>query len=289
MSKENLVSSTNNNSMVSIKVSSEGGENNKPDGGEKPKSDSGALSLPFGQSCALAGIYMGGCITFFLLIRYSKKTGNKYDDAAAVFFTELIKWIFSVVAMFYRTGKFLPVSVFKEASWKVGIYYAVPSGIYALYNNLTYYNLQLFDPGTYQVFMQTRVLFTGILFTWILKKILSRRKWVSLVLLTVGVMVKNFAGVTVNDWRVSFMLFQASLSAFAGVYNEYLLKDQPSMDVNEANFFMYSFALFFNLGYGLWNNSAYYTSGQVFSSVGPLFSMIVINGAVIGIVTSLLQ
>jgi drug/metabolite transporter (DMT)-like permease len=211
-----------------------------------------------------------------------------YDDAAAVFFTELCKWTFSVSAMYYRTGKFLPVSVFKEGTWRIGLYFAVPSGIYAVYNNLTYFNLSAFDPGTYQVFMQTRVIFTGVLYTWILSKSLTQRKWLALVLLTMGVAAKYFTFHLEIDHRVVFMLFQASLSAFAGVYNEFLLKRDISMDVNEQNFFMYSFALVFNLGFGLATNREYYTDGRVFGSLNGIVLLIIINGAIIGIVTSLI-
>jgi hypothetical protein len=263
-----------------------------PDEEEKQKPAPVALasesSLPLWQSGGLALVYMFGCITFYLLIRFSKKKGVHYDSAGAVFFTELCKWSFSVAAMYYRTGKFLPFSVFREGSWRVGIYFAVPSAIYAIYNNLTYFNLDAFDPGTYQVFMQTRVLFTGILYTWILNKALTRRKWAALVLLTIGVMVKYFTFDLKIDYRVIAMLFQASLSAFAGVYNEFLLKRDITMDVNEQNFFMYSFALFFNFGWGLLTNPHYYTSGMLLHSLNGVVLIIVLNGALVGIVTSLI-
>lgn len=248
--------------------------------------------LPLWQSWLLALVYMSGFITYFLLIRYSKAKEKRgelvYDNAAAVFFAELLKWLFSTGMMYYRTGKFLPTSVFRDGTWRTGVYYAVPSGIYAFYNNLTFSNLTTFDPGTYQVFMQTRVLFTGVLYTWILKKALSGRKWGALCLLTCGVSAKYFSFSMQIDWRVLFMLFQASLSAFAGVYNEFLLKKEITMDINEQNFFMYSFALIFNLGYGVVHNPDYYLSGQVFSNLNSVLLLIIIIGATVGIVTSLI-
>ena len=268
-----------------------------------PAPTSSESSIPLWQSIALANIYMFGCIILFLLIRYSKtkerlineqrqESGLEpiilYDSAAAVFFTELFKCVASVIAMYYRTGKFLPISIFRDQTWRVGIYYAVPSAIYALYNNLTYLNLSIFDPGTYQVFMQTRVLFTGVLYTWILAKTLTHRKWAALVLLTLGVVSKYVTPDIKVDWRISFMLFQASLSAFAGVFNEFLLKKDIQMDVNEQNFFMYSFALIFNCGWGLYTNPSYYSSGDVFRSFNGIFFFIVLNAAIIGIVTSLI-
>ena len=263
-----------------------------PDPDEQKKQVERESTLPFAQSAALAATYMFGCITFFLLIRYSKMNekagGPKYDSAAAVFFTELAKLTFSVGAMQYRTGKFLPTSVLRDGSWRTGLYYAVPSGIYALYNNLTYWNLTNFDPGTYQVFMQTRVIFTGVLFCYIMKKSLGQRKWVALVTLSFGVAAKYVTWDLQIDSRVLFMLFQASLSAFAGVYNEFLLKRDISMDVNEQNFFMYAFALGFNLMIGLYNDPVYYTSFAFVGSLNGIVLLIVINGAIVGIVTSLI-
>jgi len=272
----------------------EKGEASSPDTERKRRQNPPDTTLSPFQSSALALIYMLGSITFYIFIRYSKKkeiqTGEHiYDSAAAVFFTELLKWIFCVVAMMYRENVFLPVSVLQSGSWRIGMYYAVPSGIYALYNNLTYYNLTWFDPGTYQVFMQTRVLFTGVLYSYILSRTLTRRKWLALVLLTLGVVAKNYTPDLQIDGRIAFMLFQASLSAFAGVYNEFLLKDNAQMDVNEQNFFMYSWALLFNLSWGYYSNPTYYTSGQVFRAMNNgLFTCIVINGAILGIVTSLI-
>ena len=254
-------------------------------------------TLPMSQSVSLAVVYMVGCIIQFLLIRYSKDrskdgkggpTSVQYDDSSAVFFTELLKWLFSVGAMLYRTGKFLPVTVFREGTWRLGVYYAVPSLIYAVYNNFTFINLRLFDPSTYQVFMQTRVLFTGLLYSWVLQKHLSPRKWAALTVLTCGVAIKHLSFPLKVDGYILFLFFQASLSAFAGVYNEYLLKKDITMDVNEQNFFMYSFALVFNLGYGIMSNPTYYTSGQVLTPLNGVLFFIVVNGAIIGIVTSLI-
>ena len=249
-------------------------------------------SLPLHQSALIALAYTVGSTVFFLMIRYSKmlekKSGEKvYDNAAAVFYMELVKWCFSVSAMYYRTGKFLPVSVFRDGTWRIGLGFAVPSLIYAVYNNMTYFNLTTFDPASFQVFMQTRVLFTGLLYSAIFHKALTRQKWLALILLTVGVASKYLDWNMTIDARILFLLFQASLSSFAGVYNEFLLKKDVNMDVNEQNFYMYTFALFFNLGFGLATNPDYYTSGRVVSSVNSWFVATVVCGAMTGIAASL--
>eukprot|EP00758_Cryptobia_borreli_P008631 Tbor_TRINITY_DN5405_c1_g1::TRINITY_DN5405_c1_g1_i1::g.24107::m.24107 len=230
-------------------------------------------------------------IIFFLLIRRSKVLAAKnelvYDSASIVFMIELCKLSFSVVVILIREGKFLPISVFRQKSWRVGIYYAVPSGIYAVYNNLTFFNLSGFDPGTYQVFMQTRVLFTGLLYTWFLNRTFSKAKWMALGFLSLGVMIKYITPNMKIDAYVFIILFQALLSSLTGVYNEFLLKRDISMDVNESNFFMYSFALLFNLVIGMCTNPEYYSSGRVIANSGnTLLIAIILAGAGMGIATS---
>ena len=43
-------------------------------------------------------------------------------------------------------------------------YYMVPALLYCLYNNLSFVNLSYFDPTTYFMFMQIRLLLTGIMY-----------------------------------------------------------------------------------------------------------------------------
>lgn len=42
--------------------------------------------------------------------------------------------------------------------------YFVPAFLYCLYNNLAFINLSTFDPTTYYLLLQLRVVITGILF-----------------------------------------------------------------------------------------------------------------------------
>ena len=46
----------------------------------------------------------------------------------------------------------------------VGLHYFVPASLYCLYNNLAFQNLSFFDPTTYFIFMQIRLLMTGIIY-----------------------------------------------------------------------------------------------------------------------------
>ena len=77
--------------------------------------------------------------------------------------------VFTAVFRSVEAGSFLPSTVLRNAKTvRSCLYLAAPASIYAIYNNLTNENLTNFDPGSYQVLMQTRVLFTTLLSVWIL-------------------------------------------------------------------------------------------------------------------------
>ncbi|KPA75127.1 putative nucleotide sugar transporter [Leptomonas pyrrhocoris] len=155
----------------------------------------------------------------------------------------------------------------RRALWREGLPYAVPSFLYAVYNNLTFINLNVFDAGTYQVFMQMRILFTGVLFSILLHQALSLRKWGALILLMVGVASKYFSPHTLQvDSHILFVLFQAFLSSAAGVFNEYAFKKGRHLSIHQQNFFMYLYALFFNAAFGVMADPSIVTSP--FSAAG---------------------
>lgn len=48
--------------------------------------------------------------------------------------------------------------------FSVLLYYMVPSALYCLYNNLAFVNLASYDPTTYFLLLQFRVVLTGVIF-----------------------------------------------------------------------------------------------------------------------------
>lgn len=97
--------------------------------------------------------------------------------------------------------------------------YMVPAFLYCLYNNLAFVNLATFDPTTYYLLLQLRVVVTGVLFQIIFKKYLSRRQWISLIMLTLGCMLKqvdlNSFYSDANDDSEAAVLQQAGAGAGA--------------------------------------------------------------------------
>lgn len=126
--------------------------------------------------------------------------------------------------------------------------YMVPALLYCLYNNLAFMNLSIFDPTTYFLLLQLRVILTGIVYQCLFKKDLSKIQWLSLVLLTVGCMIKELK-MEGNILQQSYGFFTSLLlmftqilcSCLAGVYNEYLLKKGQGINVNVyiQNIYMY--------------------------------------------------
>lgn len=112
----------------------------------------------------------------------------------------------------------------------MAVRYFAPAFLYALYNILTYYNLEVFDPTTYFLLLQFRVVVTGVVWQLLFGVKLSVTQWAALVLLTFGCILKqyNFSSDASLDLTLDASLIllgvQVLCSCLAGVYNEYLLK-----------------------------------------------------------------
>ncbi|KAJ1540166.1 hypothetical protein HK405_011810, partial [Cladochytrium tenue] len=63
----------------------------------------------------------------------------------------------------------------------------VPAALYVVQNNLQYMAVANLDPATFQVSYQMKILTTALFSVWLLRRSLSRQKWLSLFLLTAGI------------------------------------------------------------------------------------------------------
>ncbi|KAG5886499.1 hypothetical protein JTB14_014682 [Gonioctena quinquepunctata] len=239
-----------------------------------------------------------------ILITSSQKSDNQYDYniVTVVLLTEILKLaISSFLYCKENSTKQLVIEVVKNKN--VLLLYFIPALLYCFYNNLAFVNLSLFDPTTYYLLLQFRVVVTGILFQIIFKKTLSKKQWLSLIILTLGCMLKqiNFTQETTKPEENSksssvklgtdaiFILIQIVCSCLAGVYNEYLLKRQGA-DINifVQNVFMYLDSIVCNLLVLLLSGKI--VEAFVYENVAKVFHykvlVVMINNAAIGIVTS---
>eukprot|EP00050_Salpingoeca_kvevrii_P015676 m.49008 g.49008 ORF g.49008 m.49008 type:complete len:214 (+) comp6458_c0_seq1:37-678(+) len=161
--------------------------------------------------------YMALFVNLGQLITASKGEDGKliYNPITLVLLVEICKLMAAVFIFCREDGHSLHLmwtSVLRHKH--VFLYYFVPAGLYALYNILTYVNLEVLDPTTYFVLLQLRVIVTGVVFQIIFKQQLSRIQWGAIFLLLFGCVLKqwNFeAGQApiVLDSRLVLILLQA--------------------------------------------------------------------------------
>ena len=112
----------------------------------------------------------------------------------------------------------------------------VPSGLYAVQNNLLYLALSNLDAATYQVTYQLKILTTALFSVVMLKKHITGMQWLALVVLTTGVALVQLPGGGGSDEAVpvdrhvnrtvglAAVLTACVSSGLAGVYFEMLVK-----------------------------------------------------------------
>mmetsp|Transcript_8705 Transcript_8705/g.10194 ORF Transcript_8705/g.10194 Transcript_8705/m.10194 type:complete len:397 (+) Transcript_8705:114-1304(+) len=111
---------------------------------------------------------------------------------------------------------------------------SVPSFLYTVQNNLLYFALTNLDAATYQVCYQLKILTTAVFSMILLQRKFSPKKWVALILLTVGVSIVQVMGIrddskSETEKHSQFIglvavLCAACTSGFSGVYFEKILK-----------------------------------------------------------------
>ncbi|GAX28156.1 solute carrier family 35 (UDP-sugar transporter), member A1/2/3 [Fistulifera solaris] len=143
-------------------------------------------------------LLVGQMVGLVLLMRYTRtQQGQMYLASTAVFFMELLKLVICVIIAVYQIG-------WKE-SWRQSLVpvellkLCVPSFLYTIQNNLLYLALSHLDAATYQVCYQLKILTTAIFSVVLLQRRFSAQKWLSLVLLMVGVIVVQFQSSSDTD------------------------------------------------------------------------------------------
>jgi drug/metabolite transporter (DMT)-like permease len=124
--------------------------------------------------------------------------GQRYHTSISVFLNEVLKLGISLTMALYDMSKNMPANtpvttffslltctVFINESWKL----AIPSLLYTLQNTLQYIAVSNLDAATFQVTYQLMILTTAIFSVVMFRRSLSRRKWLSLLLLVVEVSI----------------------------------------------------------------------------------------------------
>ncbi|KAI9770419.1 MAG: hypothetical protein M1840_003305 [Geoglossum simile] len=124
--------------------------------------------------------------------------GQRFLASTAVLMNEVAKLVICLTVSLYDISRNLPPStpastmlktlynsVFTNDSWKL----AIPASLYTLQNTLQYVAVSNLDAATFQVTYQLKILTTALFSVTMLGRSLTARKWISLLLLTLGVAI----------------------------------------------------------------------------------------------------
>lgn len=209
--------------------------------------------VKYGSLCLLVAQLVG----LVMLMRYSRTHAvdgkDLYLSSTAVFCMEVMKFIVCNAVVFFQLRSSIS-AYWKEIyanTWMAPmeiVKVSVPSFLYVLQNNLLYLALSNLDAATYQVCYQLKILTTALFSATMLQRKFTRIKWLSLVILTIGVAIVQTSGETKgggNSKEVSAngeeeggimemeqnralglfaILCAACTSGFSGVYFEKILK-----------------------------------------------------------------
>lgn len=200
-----------------------------------------------------------------------------YIASTAVVFAEVFK-VLACLAIIFNGSSYswsFFVSHLREEildkPWET-LKLAVPSGLYTIQNNLLYVALSNLDAATYQVTYQLKILTTAMFSVCMLHKKLGILKWVSLVLLMIGVTLVQLhsdEGESSTSKELSLsgqfvgllaVLTACCSSGFAGVYFEKILKGTKAT-IWMRNVQLGSFGVIFGLMAVMINDGSQVASG----------------------------
>lgn len=192
--------------------------------------------------------------------------GHRYFTSTAVFLNEVVKLAIALAVAFHDTrhslGEDAPLNtiaksvygqVFSNDSWKL----AIPAALYTFQNSLQYVAVSNLDAATFQVTYQLKILTTALFSVTMLKRTLTVKKWVSLVLLMAGVAVVQIPTGSDASERVTeeaagmnravgllAVVIACAISGLAGVYFEKVLKDSTQVTLWIRNVQLSFYSLF---------------------------------------------
>mmetsp|Transcript_4229 Transcript_4229/g.8779 ORF Transcript_4229/g.8779 Transcript_4229/m.8779 type:complete len:302 (-) Transcript_4229:843-1748(-) len=185
-------------------------------------------------------------------MRYTRSIPSErlYLTASAVVMGELFKVCMSTVFLLHGGGSLSEVAANPMELLKTG----VPAFLYLVQNNLQYVAVSNLPAATYQVTYQLKILSTALMSVALLRKQITRTKWIALLLLTMGVAAVQLSSMegsgtstaeAINmPMGLSATIAACCCSGLAGVYFEKILKGSDvSLWVRNIQLGMYSIVI----------------------------------------------
>jgi len=261
-----------------------------------------------------------------LLLRYSRTRETDsppYLASTAVLSSECCKFLVCIITLwayadysFSRASNYFINEIINKPKETAKL--IVPSGLYAVQNNLLYLALSNLDAATYQVTYQLKILTTALFSVCLLKKQIQPMQWISLLMLTIGVALvqlpedtfssheqdesdkelseiiqKNEAKGTVNEGipqnrtiGLMAVLTACLSSGLAGVYFEMLVKTGAQTSIVIRNLQLGLFSLVFATMAVMYNDTKEVLENGFFQGYDTIVVLIVLIQAFGGLMVA---
>lgn len=193
---------------------------------------------------------------------YSKQTNSPiYLSSTAVILSEILKFFIASYLSFwldcnFNWNLFLSKVSFELLNLQDLVHILVPSLLYTIQNSLQYYAMSSLSAPVFQVFYQMKVITTAFFTVLLLRKKLFFIQWVSIFLLTIGVICVQLSqsNKSNNDnnssqeekiFGIIAVIVSCFTSGFAGVYFELFLKTSTNSSIWMRNIQMSFIGIFF--------------------------------------------
>ena len=236
-----------------------------------------------------------------LSMRYSRLPSQPaYLSSTAVVMSEFVKIVISIGVLFYQVGSAAPNVIWEAVflGWRDTLQVGVPAVLYLIQNNLLYVATSHLDAATCQVAYQLKLLTTAFFSVTLLHRHISTRRWGSLGVLFVGVVLVQFpssAKPVVRGAMQSPMLGMTAvtgaclLSGLAGVWLERIVKRTVEVPIWVRNIQLGVISLVIGMGSVLWFDGRSVLSSGLFQGYTWVVAGVVLQVSVGGILVGLIM
>ncbi|XP_065835123.1 probable UDP-sugar transporter protein SLC35A4 [Oscarella lobularis] len=219
-----------------------------------------------------------------------------FNSATVALLVDAVKIAFSLV---FLAGESLANHVIHPVSIRESIKFSFPALLYSINNNLFVVIQVHADPATFRILSNMKILTTAILYRIIMKRLISSKKQLALVLMTLSGMGCSYSGIASHKGdagldsghmtlHLSFtglflILIYCGISGLAGVYIEMILKRGTQTSLHFQNLIMHIYSICFNY-FWYWTSSK--TSSSFLDGYNAWTVAIVLTQAMNGLILS---
>eukprot|EP01104_Vermistella_antarctica_P001433 TRINITY_DN11481_c0_g1_i1.p1 TRINITY_DN11481_c0_g1~~TRINITY_DN11481_c0_g1_i1.p1 ORF type:complete len:336 (+),score=58.98 TRINITY_DN11481_c0_g1_i1:449-1456(+) len=162
-----------------------------------------------------------------------------YSSFSVTLANECLKFFISTALAVYYGSKF-------TFSWKENALFSIPAAIYCLDNNVSMIILQYYDPATYLILNNTKIISTAAFFRFFLGRRVNADQWIALALLAVGIVLAEIqtcgavGDLIQSKVGLALILVVSTICGFGDVYTEFIFKKtDDSLHVQNAQLYLY--------------------------------------------------